>query len=157
MCSGTKGVMNTGVPMPIQDALQKLRQYGFQECTKEVRSQRERECLSLSRESRSSTILVIKAHQQSVLDPLFRGVGSMCFLRGSQTGSCTLAVLIDGIHPPRNQCGTALRNVSPKKLSLAHPGDYALSSQPSSRRFLFRAEHYSCARAPKAGQSQSAH
>ena len=33
------------VQMTIQDVLQKLMQYGFKECTKEVRSQCDKECL----------------------------------------------------------------------------------------------------------------
>jgi hypothetical protein len=37
--------MKKVVHITIQDALQNLRQYGFQECTKEGRSQCERECL----------------------------------------------------------------------------------------------------------------
>jgi len=40
-----KGVINTVVQLTIQDALQQLRHYGFQECTQEVRSLGQQEYL----------------------------------------------------------------------------------------------------------------
>src|SRR5947209_19533358 len=69
------------------------------------------------------------------------------------TGSPALPVLSHCVDPPRNQCRTALRHVSPKKSSLTHCVGVRCLTRPLLAAF-FIVEHDKCGRATKPGPVQ---